>query len=132
MARDRNSGPTGSDLGSAISRHVHDLVARISALPDVKGAVEANHDENRWWPSTVTDPRMRTVLAGWSTRVSYAMIDTYARVVTAGSSIGFDRLTQLPDEEVARLMGLEPARCGRWVGSEPLGVEHCARRAFEV
>jgi hypothetical protein len=30
------------------------------------------------------------------------------------------------------LMGAEPARCGRWVGSEPSGVEHLLRQAFEV
>jgi hypothetical protein len=31
-----------------------------------------------------------------------------------------------------RLMGAEPARCGRWVGSDPPGVEHYVRQAFEV
>ncbi|MEU9282991.1 hypothetical protein [Streptomyces sp. NPDC048341] len=35
------------------------FVTRATALDDVRAEVEANHDHNRWWPPTLTDPRMR-------------------------------------------------------------------------
>jgi hypothetical protein len=98
-----------------ISARMYGLTRRVSALPEIKAAVEANHDENRWWPMTVADPRLRMVVAGWSTRVSYAMIDTYARVVADADALGFDELTGLRDKDLAELtrpLGLVSARVG--------------------
>ncbi len=77
------------------------LVDKAAALPDVRGEVEANHNDNRWWPTSITDTRMRMLVAGWSTRVSYRMIDAYASVVTAAEALGFDALTAATDDEVA-------------------------------
>jgi hypothetical protein len=88
---------------------------RIAGLPDVKAAIEANHDENRWWPTTVTDFRTRMAVAGWSTRVSYSMINTYAAVVAQTEAIGFDQLVGLADGEVSDLvrpLGLTTSRVG--------------------
>lgn len=88
-----------------LAADVYGAVRRISALPDVKAAVEANHDENRWWPTAVADPRMRMAVAGWSTRVSYAMVDTYARVVGRADALGFERLAGSTNADLARLVG---------------------------
>ncbi|MCW2945393.1 MAG: hypothetical protein JWR24_2110 [Actinoallomurus sp.] len=80
---------------------------------DVKAAVEANHDDNRWWPRYVADRRVRMAVAGWSTRVSYAMIDTYAGVVKTADACGWDTLTGMSDAELADLvrpLGLAEAR----------------------
>jgi hypothetical protein len=96
-----------------LSGRMFTVVSRIAALPELKAAVEANHDDNRWWPRSVADPRMRMLVAGWSTRVSYAMVDTYAHVVTQAAAIGFDRITRTQDETLVGLVrpiGLPAAR----------------------
>ncbi|MFE9424301.1 hypothetical protein ACFYNO_15185 [Kitasatospora sp. NPDC006697] len=85
-------------------RRVHRLVARAAGLPDVQAEVEANHDENRWWPTTITDPRVRMLAAGWSTRVSYRMVETYARVIRAADTRGFDKLIAATDTELTELV----------------------------
>ncbi|MGW8451310.1 hypothetical protein [Streptomyces niveus] len=85
-------------------RRVHRLVARAAGLPDVRAEVEANHDENRWWPTSIVDPRVRMLAAGWSTRVSYRMVETYARVITAADAGGFDSLAAATDAELASLV----------------------------
>ncbi|MFE2498558.1 hypothetical protein [Streptomyces scopuliridis] len=85
-------------------RRVHRLVARAAGLPDVQAEVEANHDENRWWPTSISDPRVRMLAAGWSTRVSYRMVETYARVITSADAQGFDSLVAASDAELASLV----------------------------
>lgn len=98
-----------------LSQRLFGVVSRVAAFPEVKAAVQANHDQNRWWPDTVADPRMRMLVAGWSTRVSYTMVEVYARVVADAASIGFDRLSTLPTEQLAALtrpIGLPVARIG--------------------
>lgn len=102
-------------LDSQYSARVFDIAQNVAALPDVRAAVEANHDNNRWWPTSIIDPRTRMLVAGWSTRISYSMIDTYARVVAAADALGFDRLTTLDDgelENLVRPLGLPVARIG--------------------
>lgn len=96
-----------------LSRRVLEVTSRAAALPEVRMEVETNHDNNTWWPVSITDPRMRMLAAGWSTRVSYTMIDTYARVIDLVDSLGFDRLAEADDAEVtgwARPIGLPAAR----------------------
>ncbi|MFJ9795451.1 hypothetical protein [Streptomyces sp. NPDC101145] len=96
-------------------RRVHGLVARAAGLPDVRAEVEANHDENRWWPTTIGDPRVRMLAAGWSSRVSYRMVDTYAGVITSAEARGFDDLVTSTDAELASLVrpiGLPQTRIG--------------------
>ncbi|MGW3952898.1 hypothetical protein ACWEKM_18685 [Streptomyces sp. NPDC004752] len=92
---------------------VYRLVARAAALPDVRAEVEANHDNNRWWPTTIADPRMRMLAAGWSTRVSYRMVGTYATVIRAADALGFDTLvaaTKTELTELVRPLGLAQTR----------------------
>ncbi|MFI6084151.1 hypothetical protein ACIBBB_24750 [Streptomyces sp. NPDC051217] len=94
-------------------RRVHRLVAHAAGLPDVRAEVEANHDENRWWPTAISDPRVRMLAAGWSTRVSYRMVETYARVIASANTEGFDSLATASDAELAALVrpiGLPQAR----------------------
>lgn len=102
-------------LDPRLSARVFEIVGRVAALPEVRVAVEANHDNNRWWPTSVSDPRTRMLVAGWSTRISYSMIDAYARVVAETNALGFDRVVSLNDSELARLirpLGLPAARIG--------------------
>ncbi|MFJ7423466.1 hypothetical protein ACIQXD_33395 [Streptomyces uncialis] len=94
-------------------RRVHRLVARAASLPDVRAEVEANHDENRWWPTSIRDPRVRMLAAGWSSRVSYRMVTTYSQVIATADDRGFDGLVASTDTELASLVrpiGLPQAR----------------------
>lgn len=86
------------------NRRIHRLVERAAALPDVRTEVEANHDDNRWWPLSITDPRMRMLAAGWSTRVSYRMVETYRHVILAADARAFDTLANASDDELAALV----------------------------
>lgn len=89
------------------------LVAHATGLADVRAEVEANHDTNRWWPPSIADPRLRMLAAGWSTRVSYRMVDTYADVLARADALGFDALADLDDDQVRELtapIGLPQAR----------------------
>lgn len=104
-----------ADYASAFADRVYGLVATAAARPDVKAAVEANHDDNRWWPLFVSDWRVRMTVAGWSTRVSYAMIGTYADVVTRADMLGWNELAQMDDKclgAMVRPLGLTAARIG--------------------
>lgn len=77
--------------------------------------MEENHDDNRWWPTSIADPRIRMIVAGWSTRISYSVVETYARVVAEANALGFEELVALDDGELARLvrpLGLPVARIG--------------------
>ncbi|MGH3764055.1 MAG: hypothetical protein ACRDTX_02690 [Pseudonocardiaceae bacterium] len=106
---------TAGTLDPQFSARVFDIVRSIAALPEVRTAVEANHDNNRWWPTSVTDPRIRMLAAGWSTRISYSVVDTYARVVAEANALGFEKLVALDDAELAclvRPLGLPVARIG--------------------
>lgn len=98
---------------STLPDRIYSLVATAARQPEVQDAVEANHDDNRWWPLSVSDWRVRMTVAGWSTRVSYAMISTYADVVARADSLGWNGLTQLDDVRLGamvRPLGLTAAR----------------------
>ena len=100
---------------SGLADRVYSLVACAAQQPEVQAAVEANHDDNRWWPLSVSDWRVRMAVAGWSTRVSYAMISTYADVVTRADALGWSGLTRLDDLNLGamvRPLGLTAARIG--------------------
>jgi hypothetical protein len=86
------------------ARRLANFTARVARLNDVRLDVEANHDDNRWWPTSITDPRIRMLAAGWSTRISYHMIGTYRAVVSRADQYGFDQLTRLPDTVLADLV----------------------------
>jgi hypothetical protein len=107
------SSATVVRYGSTLSNRLYTVLSRIAALPELKAAVEANHDNNRWWPTTLVDPRMRMLVAGWSTRVSYSMVDVYAHVVTQADRIGYDQIARTNDDMIANLVrpiGLPAAR----------------------
>jgi hypothetical protein len=89
------------------------ILQRCATLPQVHEEVCRNHDNNQWWPLTVSDWRLRLVVAGWSTRVSYHMITTYQRVVAQAHALGYDQLVTLSDEaveEVVASLGLAQTR----------------------
>ena len=86
------------------AERVYTLVACAARQPDVRAAVEANHDDNRWWPLSITDWRVRMTAAGWSTRVSYSMIGAYAGVVACADQLGWSDLTAMDDTALAAMV----------------------------
>ncbi|MGC1285553.1 MAG: hypothetical protein WA895_21635, partial [Streptosporangiaceae bacterium] len=102
-----------TEYSPELASNLYLFVARAAAQADVKVAVQDNHDDNRWWPARVRDWRVRMAVAGWSTRVSYAMIGKYADVVGRADGLGWNELTTLNDESLTRLVrpiGLPTAR----------------------
>lgn len=87
---------------------------RTAAQNDaVRSDIIANHDENRWWPTRVTDWRLRLIFAGWSTRVSYNMIASFQRTIAVAEREGFDALAEMNDETLAEKvasLGMASAR----------------------
>jgi hypothetical protein len=47
-------------LAPGPAERVYSLVASAARQPDVRAAVEANHDDNRWWPLSVADWRVHS------------------------------------------------------------------------
>lgn len=108
-----NSSTALTEYSPELAGSLCSFVSRAAAQPDVQAAVEANHDDNRWWPDYVRDWRVRMAVAGWSSRVSYAMVGTYASVVARADTLGWGTLTELNDESLTRLVrpiGLPAAR----------------------
>jgi hypothetical protein len=104
---------TKSVSTSSLSDRIFDFVSVAAGDPAVKHAVQENHDENRWWPTHIDDWRLRMLIAGWSSRVSYNMINHYRTVIDDAGSAGFDTLCRLSDHELIRMLhpiGLTGAR----------------------
>jgi hypothetical protein len=100
---------------SSLSDRIFDFASVAAGDPAVKRAVEDNHDDNRWWPSYIEDWRLRMLVAGWSSRVSYNMINTYRAVIEDSRSTGYDALCRSSDHELRRILhpiGLTGARIG--------------------
>lgn len=87
---------------------------KIMACDDnVKDHVILNHDNNKWWPNFVIDWKLRMLIAGLSTRVSYSMVNTYAKVVDNINSFSYDELLKIKDDDFLKLVrsiGLSDAR----------------------
>jgi endonuclease III len=118
---------TITECSPEFASNLYLFVARAAAQPDVRVAVQANHDDNRWWPARVQDWRVRMAVAGWSTRVSYAMIGKYADVVGQAEALGWNKLITLNDESLIRLVrpiGLPTARI-RYLRSLTRFIDRC-------
>lgn len=100
---------------NTLDERLFEVVKICAALPAVQREVFKNHDDNQWWPLAITDWRLRLVVAGWSTRVSYNMISTYRRVVAQANTLGYDRLSTMSDEDLTDVVapiGLPQTRIG--------------------
>lgn len=92
---------------------LYEVLDQCSQQPSVRKEVLKNHDDNLWWPKSVVDWRLRMILAGWSTRISYNMVSTYQAVVSSANRFGYERLAILSDKDLYELvspLGLFNAR----------------------
>jgi hypothetical protein len=87
------------------------ILTRCAALGSVRQEVINNHDDNRWWPLSISDWRLRMLIAGLSTRVSYSMISSYRAVIFRLDEIGYSRLCELSDRVLMAIL-------------RPLGLRH--------
>jgi endonuclease III len=90
-----------------------EAVRECCGFEEVREEVEKNYNNNRWWPTTVLDWRLRMLVAGWSTRVSYAHIVHYEAVVQKTNNLGWEGLQRLTESELrdlVRPLGLPASR----------------------
>lgn len=91
------------------------LLTRCALLKDVRCEVIKNHDDNLWWPLTIDDWRLRLLIAGLSTRISYSMINTYRFVISNMETLGYEAVCQMTDQQLYNLLaplGLHSTRAG--------------------
>lgn len=89
------------------------ILTICSSDDNVKAEVIKNHDNNLWWPTDVTDKRMRLLIAGLSTRISYNMIATYQQVIANLNKYSYTEIVNMDDESLSRIvapLGLLNAR----------------------
>jgi thymidylate kinase len=87
------------------SARLFDALAECAKLPDVRLEVLQNYDDNRWWPIKVKDWRLKMLLAGWSTRISYSMVSSYRAVVDACDQLGYQAVVALSSSDLELLIG---------------------------
>lgn len=92
-------------LGGLNAEALYKILDVCGNVPAVRNEVLKNHDNNLWWPLDVTDWRLRMVVAGWSSRISYNMIATYRRVVSNVNLEGYDTLVHMSAPELQNLIG---------------------------
>ena len=101
-------------MGNILSFEGYSNILRVCASqPIVKNEVLKNHDDNLWWPLSVEDWRIRMLVAGLSTRISYNMIKTYQEVVQNINSIPFSAFISLSEGQlrgIIKPLGLNDLR----------------------
>ena len=61
--------------------NIEQIIEIMASQDAVKKAVVNSHDNNPWWPNDVDDWRMKMIIAGLSTRVSFRMLKTYVNTI---------------------------------------------------
>jgi hypothetical protein len=84
---------------------LYSVINLCASLPVVRSEVEKNHDDNQWWPLYLEDWRLRMLIAGWSTRVSYKMISTFQNVVADIEKIGYEEICNLSESALRNVIG---------------------------
>lgn len=99
-----------SEISNTFLKHV---VGELVTLEDVAHEVKRNYSQNLWWPEDIADIKLRALLAGWTTRVSYSSISSYQNVVERCRAFSFETISKMSDDEVIKLVagiGLPAAR----------------------
>lgn len=90
-----------------------EMIKTMASSDIVRNHVILNHDDNRWWPNYIHDWRIRMLVAGLSSRISYSMVNTYSKVVKHLDQLGYDALNSISDEEfktIIKSIGLTESR----------------------
>ena len=92
---------------------IENVLKILARDKELQSEVSKNFSNNLWWPSNVEDKRLRLIIAGLSTRISYSMIESYIKVINNLISIGFDKFKEFSDDEkieVIKSLGLSAIR----------------------
>ena len=96
-----------------MKRNLEIVLKEINKNEQVQNEVKKNFENNLWWPNTVEDKDMRLIIAGLSTRVSYAMIHSYIKVIQQIEYMTFDEFVTLSKKkktEILKPLGLINSR----------------------
>jgi endonuclease III len=80
------------------------IIKLMSEVDEVESEVKKNYVNNLWWPLEIVDKRMRLLIAGLSSRISYTMINTYRKIIFQLNELGYERLEKSLDEEIIELI----------------------------
>ena len=80
------------------------ILTICSSDDNVKAEVVKNHDNNLWWPTDIADKRMRLLIAGLSTRISYSMIATYQQVLANLNKRSYIEIVKMDDESLSEII----------------------------
>lgn len=75
-----------------------------SSQSNVKVDVFKNHDNNLWWPLEVTDYRLRLLIAGLSTRISYSMIENYRKVIENLTMYTYEEIKNMKEDQILKII----------------------------
>lgn len=76
----------------------------MASQDDVKKAVINSHDNNPWWPKDVSDWRMKMLVAGLSTRVSFRMLGSYTKTIGNFLSHSYEEIAQTSDDDLKTML----------------------------
>lgn len=85
----------------------------MASQPKVKEAVIKSHDNNPWWPKDVDDWRMKMLIAGLSTRVSFQMLGSYIKTINNFLMHSYEEIKETSDDDLKVMLkplGLPDAR----------------------
>ncbi|MEI6284900.1 MAG: hypothetical protein WCP79_00195 [Bacillota bacterium] len=122
-------------MSNIIDIDLYNALDIMSAEKVVREHVLKNHDNNLWWPNTIDDYKIRLLVAGLSTRVSYNMIQKYISVVDSFSSYKYDEIRKMADDDLLKIisvLGLATARISYirsmidFIDTYPVEIQNCA------
>lgn len=85
----------------------------MASQMEVKDTVINSHDNNPWWPRDVDDWRMKMLVAGLSTRVSFRMLGSYTNTINNFLMHSYEEIKERSDDDLRvmlKSLGLPDAR----------------------
>ena len=106
-----------SDIAPLQISELSRILTIAANMPNVHTDVRDNYWNNRWWPTEITDWRLKILFAGLSTRVNYNAISKFQNVRDNLAHRGFDGLMKLSSKEFMSIvtpLGLAESRWKFW------------------
>lgn len=80
------------------------ILKELEENEPVQKEVMKNFADNLWWPACIEDSRLRLLIGGLSSRISYSMIDTYRAVIFRIVESGYQAICAMSDDELTELI----------------------------
>lgn len=95
-----------------------EILRVCASQEEVRKEVLRNHDENLWWPLSIKDWKIRFLIAGLSSRVSYQMIKKFQQVREKLTQYSYEEIVSMPEKELRSIL-------------KPLGLINLRMRFFK-